>query len=70
MANARIVSNQSGNDRTGTQSWKWYQVRECLMDPCFYLSGCNAFLSSVPNGGITTFGSIINQSLGFSTSPA
>ncbi|VDB89939.1 unnamed protein product [Peniophora sp. CBMAI 1063] len=66
MANARIVSNQSGNDRTGTQTWKWYQVRECLTDPCVWLSGCNAFLSSVPNGGITTFGSIINQSLGFS----
>ncbi|KAF8915353.1 major facilitator superfamily domain-containing protein [Mucidula mucida] len=56
MANTRILENHSGHDRTGTTTWKWYQVRECLTDPCFYLSGANAFLSSVPNGGLTTFG--------------
>jgi len=27
----------------------------------------NAFLSSVPNGGLTTFGSIINKSFGFTS---
>ncbi|KAI0030684.1 major facilitator superfamily domain-containing protein [Vararia minispora EC-137] len=64
MANARIVANQSGHDRTG-HSWKWYQVREAVTDPVFWLSGANAFLSSVPNGGLTTFGSIINSSFGF-----
>ncbi len=34
MANTRILENQSGHDRTGINSWKWYQVRECLADPC------------------------------------
>ena len=34
MANTRIVKNQSGHDRTGTKEWKWYQARECLVDPC------------------------------------
>ncbi|THU87851.1 MFS general substrate transporter [Dendrothele bispora CBS 962.96] len=67
MANARILSNQSGHDRTGTKKWKWYQVRECLIDPCFWFAGANAFLSSVPNGGLTTFGSIINKSFGFTS---
>ncbi|KAK0504523.1 MFS general substrate transporter [Armillaria luteobubalina] len=67
MANTRILANQSGHDVTGTRVWKWYQVRECLVDPCFYFAGFNAFLVSVPNGGLQTFGSIINQSFGFTS---
>ncbi|KAK0484185.1 major facilitator superfamily domain-containing protein [Armillaria luteobubalina] len=67
MANTRILENQSGHDRTGTKVWKWDQARECLVDPCFYFAGINAFLSSVPNGGLTTFGSIINTSFGFTS---
>lgn len=31
----------------------------------FWFAGLNAFLSSVPNGGLTTFGSIINTTFGF-----
>lgn len=33
MANARIVSNQTGHDTTGVKSWKWDQVREAFSDP-------------------------------------
>ncbi|KAI2602520.1 MFS general substrate transporter [Hypoxylon sp. NC1633] len=65
IANARIAKNNTGHDRTGIKRWKWKQVRECLVDPCFWFAGLNAFLSSVPNGGITTFASIINTSAGF-----
>ncbi|KAI1404273.1 MFS general substrate transporter [Hypoxylon fuscum] len=65
IANARIATNNTGHDRTGIKRWQWKQARECLVDPCFWFAGVNAFLSSVPNGGITTFGSIINQSAGF-----
>ncbi|KAI0007421.1 MFS general substrate transporter [Xylariaceae sp. FL0662B] len=65
MANTRIMSNNTGHDRTGIKRWKWKQARECLIDPCFWFAGVNAFLSSVPNGGITTFGSIINTEFGF-----
>lgn len=49
MANIRIRSNNTGHDRTGIKKWKWEQARECLVDPCFWFAGCNAFLSSVPN---------------------
>ncbi|KUI60656.1 hypothetical protein VP1G_07869 [Cytospora mali] len=66
MAIARILSNNTGHDRTGVKAWKWAQARECLIDPCFWFAGINAFLSSVPNGGLTTFGSIITTSFGFS----
>ncbi|KAK0434507.1 major facilitator superfamily domain-containing protein [Armillaria borealis] len=61
------LENQSGHDRTGTKAWKWDQARECLVDPCFYFSGLNAFLTSVPNGGLSTFGSIISTSFGFTS---
>ena len=78
MANTRIMSNNTGHDRTGIKRRKWEQARECLVDPCvslclprmilfdiiimchnlpqFWFAGLNAFLSSVPNGGLTTFG--------------
>lgn len=36
-----------------------------MVDPCFYFSGLNAFLISVPNGGLSTFGNIISMSFGF-----
>ncbi|EFX02432.1 vitamin h [Grosmannia clavigera kw1407] len=65
MANVRIRSNNTDNDKTGIKKWSWEQVRECLLDPCFWFSGINAFLSSVPNGGLTTFGGIITTSFGF-----
>ena len=32
----------------------------------FWFAGINAFLSSVPNGGLTTFNAIINTGFGFS----
>lgn len=67
MANTRIFENQSGHDKTGTKLWNWGQARECLVDPCFYFSGIHIFLASVPNGGLTTFGDIINRSFGFTT---
>ncbi|KAJ3571008.1 hypothetical protein NPX13_g5532 [Xylaria arbuscula] len=65
MAQARIMSNNTGHDRTGIKTWKWKQVRECLVDPCFWFAGINAFLSSIPNGGLTTFNAIINTGFGF-----
>ncbi|KAK0209413.1 hypothetical protein IW262DRAFT_1468977 [Armillaria fumosa] len=67
MANTRILENQSVHDQTGTKVWKWDQARECLVDLRFYFAGINAFPSLVPNGCLTTFGSIINTSFGFSS---
>lgn len=34
IANARILSNNTGHDKTGIKKWKWKQARECLIDPC------------------------------------
>ncbi|EKD18366.1 uncharacterized protein L3040_006759 [Drepanopeziza brunnea f. sp. 'multigermtubi'] len=64
MAAARILSNKAGRDVTGKE-WNWAQVTEAFMDPVLWFSTFNAFLSSVPNGGITTFGSLLYKSFGF-----
>ncbi|KKY14753.1 putative major facilitator superfamily transporter [Phaeomoniella chlamydospora] len=66
MAAARIVRNKAGRDVTGIK-WTWPQVSEAFRDPQLWFSMINAFLSSVPNGGITTFGSLILGSFGFTT---
>lgn len=65
MANARIMSNNAGTDQTGKKTFKWEQVREAFLDPVTYFQFINAFLSSVVNGALTTFGTVINQSFGF-----
>ncbi|RDW83238.1 MFS general substrate transporter-26 [Coleophoma crateriformis] len=64
MAAARIVQNKAGRDVTGIK-WAWPQVSEAFLDPTLYFSMINAFLSSVPNGGLTTFGSLMYKSFGF-----
>lgn len=45
--------------------WSWPQVSEAFKDPQLYFCCFNAFLSSVPNGGLSVFGSLMNQSFGF-----
>ncbi|KAH9897483.1 major facilitator superfamily transporter [Xylariomycetidae sp. FL2044] len=67
MARARIISNNTGHDTTAVKSWKWKHIRECAIDPCFWFSGLNAFLGSIPNGGVTTMSSILMTTFGFSS---
>lgn len=64
IAQSRVVQNKAGRDVTGVK-WAWYQVGEAFRDPQLWFCMVNAFLSSVPNGCLTTFGSIINKSFGF-----
>ncbi|KAK8870126.1 hypothetical protein IAR55_000696 [Kwoniella newhampshirensis] len=68
IANARVMANHAGTDLTGRKTWKWEQVREAFMDPVLYLMFINAFMSCVCNGALTTFGSVINKSFGFTES--
>ncbi|KAB2578542.1 MFS transporter [Lasiodiplodia theobromae] len=64
MAAARILKNKAGRDVTGVK-WSWPQVGEAFRDPQLWFSMINAFLSSVPNGALTTFGGIMYKSFGF-----
>nr|QFR37164.1 MFS transporter [Cyberlindnera americana] len=58
----RVRSNFQG---VGSSTWKWYQVREAFVDPRTYLYIAFSLLMNIPNGGVTTFGSIIIKSFGF-----
>jgi ACS family allantoate permease-like MFS transporter len=66
MARARVLSNNTGHDTTAAKSWRWKQIRECILDPCFWFAGLNSFLGSIPNGGLTTMSSILMTTFGFS----
>lgn len=51
LAIERIRSNNSG---IGTKKYKWYQVREALLDPLTWLYCLFAGANMVINGGITS----------------
>lgn len=59
----RLEANNTGlEDKTV----KWYQVRECLLDPKTWLLALFAVAQNIPNGGLVTFSSIIVSGLGYS----
>jgi predicted MFS family arabinose efflux permease len=62
VAVERIRGNFQG---IGSRTWKWSQFREAFMDPRTYLYVLYSLLMNIPNGGVTTFGSIIIKSFGF-----
>ncbi|KAH9216309.1 major facilitator superfamily domain-containing protein [Leptodontidium sp. 2 PMI_412] len=64
IAIERIRGNFQG---IGSRIWKWSQFREAFMDPRTYLYVLYSLLMNIPNGGITTFGSIIIKSFGFNS---
>ncbi|KAL3481114.1 major facilitator superfamily domain-containing protein [Aspergillus californicus] len=63
IAIERIRDNYQG---IGSQVWKWSQFREAFLDPRTYLYVLFSLLMNIPNGGITTFGSLVIKSFGFS----
>lgn len=62
IAVERIRDNFQG---IGSRVWKWYQFREAFKDPRTYLYILYSLLMNIPNGGITTFGSLVISSFGF-----
>ena len=64
IAVERIRGNFQG---IGNRNWDWAQFREAFADPRTYLYVLFSLLMNVPNGGITTFGSLIIKSFGFSS---
>ncbi|CEL00991.1 Putative MFS allantoate transporter [Aspergillus calidoustus] len=62
IAVERIRDNFQG---IGSQVWKWSQFREAFCDPRTYLYVLFSALMNIPNGGITTFGSLVVKSFGF-----
>lgn len=62
VAIERIRANFQG---IGNRIWKWSQFCEAFRDPRTYLYVLYSLLMNIPNGGITTFGSLIIKSFGF-----
>lgn len=62
IAVERIRGNFQG---IGNRVWKWNQFLEAFKDPRTYLYVLFSLLMNIPNGGITTFGSLIVKSFGF-----
>ncbi|KAL3467212.1 major facilitator superfamily domain-containing protein [Aspergillus heterothallicus] len=63
IAVERICDNFQG---IGSQVWKLSQFREAFLDLRTYLYVLFSALMNIPNGGITTFGSLVVKSFGFS----
>lgn len=60
----RVAANSTG---VSSSSWKWQQVAESFLDVRTYLIMLFNFGINVPNGGLSTFSSIIIKNLGFSS---
>ena len=66
IAQARVVVSRTGTDRL-KRSWNWDQFRETFRDPQVYIFFFLVLISSLPNGGTTSFGNLIFVSFGFSS---
>jgi len=64
ISQARIVANRTGTDHH-KRRWKRDQVLEAFMDPSTWFLFCSVVLAGLPNGGITSFGSLVYTSFGF-----
>ncbi|KAJ5689126.1 hypothetical protein N7462_003518 [Penicillium macrosclerotiorum] len=59
----RVKNNNTGME---DKTIKWYQVRECLLDPKTWLLALFSLAQNIPNGGLVTFSAIIVTGLGYS----
>ncbi|KIK63483.1 hypothetical protein GYMLUDRAFT_41151 [Collybiopsis luxurians FD-317 M1] len=65
IAQARIVANRTGTDHHKRREWKKDQIIEAFTDPSTWFLFCSVVLAGLPNGGITSFGSLVYTSFGF-----
>lgn len=68
LARLRTKENQLG---VVDKTWKWYQVREALLDPAVWLLCLVSMCLMIPSGGLLNFYGIVVSQMGFSSeSPA
>jgi ACS family allantoate permease-like MFS transporter len=60
----RVSDNKTGVENN---EWKWCQVKEAFLDPRIYIVMLFNFGINIPNGGLSTYSSIIINNLGFSS---
>lgn len=59
----RVKGNNTGIE---DKKIKWYQIKECLLDPKTWLLAIFSCSQNIPNGGLVTFAAIIVSGLGYS----
>ncbi|KAJ4263400.1 hypothetical protein NW762_006219 [Fusarium torreyae] len=64
VAVQRVKGNNTGVEHV---TFKWYQVKELLVDPKTWLLVIFAAAQNVPNGGISSFSGLIVSGFGFNT---
>ncbi|THV00272.1 MFS general substrate transporter [Dendrothele bispora CBS 962.96] len=67
MVQARIVANRTGTDAHKNAKWKRDHVIEAFVDPSTWFLFFSVLLSGLPNGGVTSFGSLVYKSFGFTS---
>ncbi len=60
----RVRDNQTGIEN---KNWKWYQLRESLLDYRTYLLFFYIVGVEIPNGGLNTFNGLVIKNLGFTS---
>lgn len=58
----RLRENQTGVEN---KTFKWYQVKQCALDPQTWLLALIVTAASIPNGAVGSFQSIVIKSFGF-----
>ncbi|KAK8183098.1 membrane transporter [Phyllosticta capitalensis] len=64
LAVERIRVNQQG---IGNKTWKMYQVKEAFLDPLTWAFFLYSLITSITNGGITNFFSLLITSFGYTS---
>lgn len=59
----RVKDNNTGME---DKTFKFYQVKECLLDPKTWLLAAFSLAQNIPNGGLITFAALIVSGLGYS----
>ncbi|CAL5868794.1 uncharacterized protein PFLUO_LOCUS3021 [Penicillium psychrofluorescens] len=59
----RVAQNHTGIEN---RKYKLYQVKEALLDIQVWMLCAQSFLQCIPGGGLTAFGKIVLQGLGYS----
>lgn len=61
----RIRQNSAGT--TGSKRWKAYQLKDAAMDPKVWLALLFTILTSLPNGALSNFSSLIIKQFGYTS---
>ncbi|KAG7095022.1 hypothetical protein E1B28_005816 [Marasmius oreades] len=67
IAQARVVNNRTGTDAHKRREWKRDQIIEAFIDPSTWFLFFSVVLTSLPNGGVTSFGNLVYKSFGFTS---